>query len=122
MQRSFARNFLLTDQTRNMLRNFGRYSRAKLFLRSYMWSVILLGFELSVKKVASALSSIVNELIFIFYNLIKIKIGNAAKKLAIASFLFIISSYKWSNTPCLLVLLSRYRLQFLLFDDFNNNY
>ena len=53
MQRSFARNFLLTDQTRNMLRNFGRYSRAKLFLRSYMWSVILLGFELSVKKVAS---------------------------------------------------------------------
>ena len=54
MQRYFARNFLLTDQTRNWLTNFGRYSRAKKLLRRKVLSEIfcLLGFELSVKKVA----------------------------------------------------------------------
>ena len=55
MQRFFARNFLLTDQTRNWLTNFGRYSHAKKLLRRKILSEIfwLLGFELSVKKVAS---------------------------------------------------------------------
>ena len=34
MQRFYARNFCITDQTRNSQAHFGRYSRAKLFLRS----------------------------------------------------------------------------------------
>ena len=38
MQRFYARNFFFTDQTRNMLCNFGRYSRAKFLLRSLFWS------------------------------------------------------------------------------------
>ena len=78
MQRIDARNFLLTDQTRNCLTNFGRYSRAKKLLRRKALSEIfcLLGFELSVKKVASGnffltLSSSPFYLIILFNNYIK---------------------------------------------------